>query len=361
LTIVKAVWLTLASRKLISPAEWSNIKPDDPFAPAVREGNTPNEIAGTRFQDDHDPAITTLKEEKMKHLILTTALLVLMALAAACSSGAPALGTAANPIVMTFVPSGDTNAIAKGGNQVADMLKAKTNLTYQVQVGTSYAASIEAMGANKAQIGWLNTFSYLLAHDKYGVNVALVVIRNKASTYNAQFIAGANTGINAMADLKGKKFCFVDPNSTSGYIIPQIMMKAGGIDPAKDLAASTNAGSHPNVVTAVYKGDCDAGATFVDARSAIAKDHPDVNDKVKVFLISDPIPNDTVSFTKDFPADIKDKTVQALLDIAAGKDGAAALQTIYSIGGFEKHDDTFYDQFRGLLKKAGVDVSTMVQ
>ena len=43
-----------------------------------------------------------------------------------------------------------------------------TGLTFKIEVGTSFAATIEAMGANKAQVGFLNTFSELLAEQKYG-------------------------------------------------------------------------------------------------------------------------------------------------------------------------------------------------
>ena len=82
--------------------------------------------------------------------------------------------------------------------------------------------------------------------------------------YKGQFIANVASGIKSFADLKGKTFCFVDPNSTSGYIIPRIILKANGIDPDKDFKAVQNAGSHDNVAIAVYKGDCDAGVTYVD-------------------------------------------------------------------------------------------------
>ncbi len=56
----------------------------------------------------------------------------------------------------------------------------------------------------------------------------------------------------------------MDANSTSGYVIPNILMKAAGIDPEVDLASYTFAGSHDNVAISVYKGDCDAGVTYID-------------------------------------------------------------------------------------------------
>ncbi len=275
--------------------------------------------------------------------------------------GTPKLGTADNPIIMSFVPSGDTQQIIASGDQIAKMISDKTGLTIKANVGTDFAAVREAMGANKAHIGWLNTFNYVLAHEKYGVDVALVTQRYGSTTYTGQIIVRADSGITSLADLKGKVMCWVDPNSTSGYIIPRITLKANGIDPDKDFSKTVEAGSHNNVVTQVYNGDCDAGATYADARGSVEKDLPDVKEKVVVLITTTDIPNDTVSFTKDFPADMRDKIVTALLELAGTDEGKAALKTLYSIEGLQKVDDTFYDPFRADLSKAGINIEELVK
>ena len=128
-----------------------------------------------------------------------------------------------------------------------------TGLSYKIEVGTTFAASIEAMGANKAQIGFLNTFSVLLAQHEVRHRPAWPSCASTTPTpstptrpwpdklqpfYKGQFIANKASGIKTFADLKGKTFCFVDPNSTSGYIIPRIVLKANGIDPDKDFKAT---------------------------------------------------------------------------------------------------------------------------
>lgn len=284
------------------------------------------------------------------------------------TASAGQLGSADTPIVMTFVPSGDVPTITKAGTAIADCLSKLTGLTYQIQVGTSYAASIEAMGAGKAQIGFLNTFSVLLAEQKYGVVPQLVALRTYKGKlenfYQGQFIANKNAGIKTLQDLKGKTFCFVDPNSTSGYIIPRIVMQANGINPDKDLKATQNAGSHDNVAIAVYKGDCDAGATFVDVRTdsaVIKQNYPDILDKVDVFYVTDNIPNDGMQTAKNLDPKLVDASVKALLFIANDPGGKAMLKSLYSYGGLAKIPPTFYDDFTALLKKAGVDPASLVK
>jgi len=291
-------------------------------------------------------------------------------------------GSPEKPLVITFVPSGDTGKITKAGTAIADCLAQMTGLTVEIEVGTSFGASIEAMGAQKAQVGFLNTFSVLLAEAKYQVIPAIAVVRKYATPdgypdpdaalkdtmqtfYKAEFLTKADSGINAMADLKGKSFCFVEPNSTSGYIIPNIIMKAAGINPETDLSAVINAGGHDKVAIAVYKGDCDAGVTFVDTRTDAAyklfETYKDIGTVLKVFALSDRIPNDGVQYIKELDPAVQTVITEGLLAMAADPGGKQTLKSLYNINGYEKIDATFYDEFAALLKTAGVDPVTLVK
>lgn len=270
-----------------------------------------------------------------------------------------ALGTEDNPIVMSFVPSGDTQEILVSGDQLAEMISERTGLTIVANVGTDFAAVREAMGAGQAHIGWLNTFNYVLANETYGVDVGLVTQRFGTTYYNGQINVNAESGIETLQDLVGKVMCWVDPNSTSGYIIPRIMLQAEGINPDEDFAETVEAGSHNNVIIQVYNGECDAGATFVDARSSVEEDFPDVTERVEVLATTTDIPNDSVSFIADFPADMREEIVNALLDISSTEEGQTALNNLYSIEGLQEADDSFYDPFRADLSRAGIDIEEL--
>lgn len=286
---------------------------------------------------------------------------VLVVALAACGSGEPELGTAENPIIMSFVPSGDTQDIIASGDTLAQMLTEATGLTVESNVGTDFSSVREAMCANQAQIGWLNTFNYVLANEQCGVDAALATSRFGATTYAGQIIVRADSGITTLEDLKGKVMCWVDPASTSGYIIPRIMLAANGIDPDTDFSQTIEAGSHNNVVTQVYNGDCDAGATFSDARTGIEEEFPDVLEKVAVLATTSDIPNDSVSFIQSFPAETRAEIVAALLEIAASPEGQEALNTLYNIEGLVDSNDSFYDVFRADLSRAGINIEELAQ
>jgi len=289
------------------------------------------------------------------HLYILFAILIVSAvLLTAC--GGKKLGTEENPIIWAVVPSGETERVVSGFDQVADMINQETGLVIKPFVATEYAGVIEAMCSDppKAHMASLATFSYILAHEKGCANAILVANRYGSPVYNGQIFVRADSGINSLADLKGKTFCRPDPLSTSGWIIPSITLKAAGVDPDKDLAQIVDAGSHDASVAGVYNGDCDAGASYVDARTRIEEDYPDVMDVIKVIQVSADIPNDGVQFVTGFDPELQTQIVDALLKIADTDAGKEALDTAYQWNALEKHDDSFYDAFRQVLDAAGV-------
>src|SRR5450432_4435980 len=202
------------------------------------------------------------------------------AIAPAATAAAAASGAT---VIWAFVPSQQSQTVLDNAQALADLVSTKSGYKIKILVPTDYTSAIEAMCSGEAQMGSLNTFSYIIASSRKCATVAAVSIRSGSTSYRSQFITKADSGIKAIADLKGKTFCRPDPLSTSGWIIPSITLKANGIDPTTDLKQVLDAGGHDAVVKQVYSGACDAGATFDDARTLVIKDLPDVNDKVVVF------------------------------------------------------------------------------
>jgi phosphonate transport system substrate-binding protein len=270
------------------------------------------------------------------------------------------LGTDENPIIWAFVPSGETERVSAGAEAVADLIFAETGLVIETYVATEYAGVIETMCSDppKAHMASLATFAYILAADKGCAEAELISVRYGSPTYNGQIFVRADSGLETLADLKGKTFCRGDVYSTSGWIIPSIELKAAGVDPDTEIT-TLDTGSHDASVAGVYNGDCDAGASYVDARSRIEGDYPDVMEVIKVIFVTSDIPNDGVQYTTSFPRELRDQINAAILKIAETEEGVEALETAYQWTALEAHDDTFYDPFRQLLDAAGISAEDL--
>jgi phosphonate transport system substrate-binding protein len=284
------------------------------------------------------------------------------------------------PIVMALAPSATSQELQAGGDAIAKKLTELTGLAIKVIVPASYAATVEAMGSGQAQVAFLPILAYMKAKSQGYADVGLVVLRSGSDHYGFQIVANTkrlnadkkpmftsfydatakkNTAdaATALKQFNNLRPCLVEPLSASGYVIPLGVLGKAGVK----VKAPVLTQGHPQVINAVYqspKGElCDFGASYIDARTAVAKNFPDVNDVVEVIYVSDPIlPNDNVSFAAKLPADMRQKLTDAFAKLASDDAGKALLKSGgYDIGGLKVVDDTFYDDFRAYLEAAGYD------
>jgi len=280
-----------------------------------------------------------------------SAILILVAIfaLALASCGGQASDTKVDKLVVGFVPSQEAENLQAKSKPLADLLTNKLGVPVEVFVGTDYNGVIEAMGAKKVDIGFLNPVGYVVAKDKGYADVILLAERNGGKTYRSQFVVLKDSPIQKLEDLKGKKIAWVDPNSTSGYIYPAAMLKEKGIDPEKDVQG-TYAGGHDKAIMALLRGDVDAAVSFDDARSIVAKSDPSVMEKTRILTYSSDIPNDTISVRSSLSQEWKDKIKQAFLDVAKDEQGKKVIKEIYSHDGYAEGKDSDFDVVRSTMK-----------
>lgn len=301
------------------------------------------------------------------------------------------VGSKQRPFMMYFVPSVDAQKVSEPAEEMTRFVsKFVSNVLYGKEDGffvksavpSSYIAVVEAFGTKKADFAAFNTFSYILAKDikKYDVEAALTVVREGGEkTYKAQIITRADSGINSIDDLKGKKFAFSDPSSTSGYFLPAKLFKDKGIE----LGDTVFAQKHDNVVTMVYQKQVDAGATFYsppieveengvkirklrDARVRVRPQFPDVEEKVKIIGFSDAIPNEPWVLRGKLVEDIEknNKMKQAVLDgiqaYVKTPEGNKAMKDLYDLSELVRVTDQDYDGIRKIVLESKVDVQKLV-
>jgi phosphonate transport system substrate-binding protein len=195
---------------------------------------------------------------------------LLLVVLAGCSD-AP-VGSAERPLTMYFVPSVDAEGLALRSSDLKEAVELyvsqrlygkDTGFYVEAAIPASYIAVVEAFGTKRADFAAFNTFAYVLARDIKGYNVEpmFTIARGEngdEATYSGQIIVRADSGIESVEDLAGRTFAYVDPASTSGFVLPRAYLQEHGVE----LGEVVFAQKHDNVVTMVYQGQVDAGATY---------------------------------------------------------------------------------------------------
>lgn len=315
----------------------------------------------------------------------------------------PAIGSPDHPIKVLFVPSVEANKIIAGGEIMAAALNKATGLTFEVSVPTSFAATVEEMCASpKDSIGFIPALGYVFASQLCGVDVQFKAVRRGFSVYWAQVVVARDSDIKDIKDLDGKKWGYVDAASTSGYMVPLVMLNDAGIKPSE----AVETGGHPQAIKAVYNGEVDFATTFFspatkpegeepwkegdavdipddkvdsckltedkksiscdgwivnDARGNIREEAPDVVQKVRILTISPSIPNDTLSFGPEFPADLREKISTALLEFAKTDDwnNSIGSKDAYGWTSITVAEDAEYDFVRKMVEAVGLKLEDL--
>ncbi len=282
-----------------------------------------------------------------------------------CTVKRAPLGTKDNPVKVFLIPSVDAQMLKDKAKVLKVALEEATGYSIKLSVPSSYIAVVEAFGTKKADVAVMNTFGYLLAHRKYGVEAKLMVTRFGRDSYKSQIIVHADSDIQKIEDLEGKKFAYVDPASASGHLLAKNLFKKKGITLGQTMFSQ----KHDSVVTMVYQKQVDAGATFYsplregkiqDARRLVRTQFPDVEEKVRILTLTEPIPNDPIIFRKEMDSEMKEKLVQAFVSFMATPKGKKTFEQLYLVDGVLKVDDTAYDSVRKLLDGLGMNFEKMV-
>jgi phosphonate transport system substrate-binding protein len=321
------------------------------------------------------------------------------------AAAATDIGTKAHPIKVFFVPSVDANVIVTGGEIMAQALNEATGLHFTVSVPTSYAATIEEMCASPTDsMGFIPGLGYVLANQLCGVDVAFKANRFGWDVYWAQILVPRERDIDSLEDLNGLKWAYPDAGSTSGYLAILPLFQENGVTPGETLEA----GGHTGAVRAVYNGEADFGTTFfspplkpegepawqigdspdipddlieecapnedgsrlmcdgwrvLDARASLRQEAPDVVQKVRILTISPAIPNDTLSFAPEFPAELRSQIEDALIAFSTTEAWGQSIgsQDFYGWTGLSPATDAEYDVVRQMIEISGLTLEGLGQ
>ena len=189
-------------------------------------------------------------------------------------------------LVLGMVPFHESDRLVRSLEPLAEMLTEQLGRPVSATVATAPEALIEGLRSRKVDIGIFGPFALVLAEHRAQGVVILNSIRNGRESYRAQFIVRSDSGIESLADLKGKVWAVPGLTSTSGYLFPRLALADAGIDGLTDVTV-VNMVTHDATVMAVYYGDADFGTTFENAQDVLIGELPDVNEKVKVLHLTD--------------------------------------------------------------------------
>jgi phosphonate transport system substrate-binding protein len=266
--------------------------------------------------------------------VRTAAVFALVALVAASLGTAVGYAVLPRPteekVVVAIQPTGTPEAVREASIELEKFLEQRLGVDVEIYVPTTYAAVVESLRFDHADVGFMSAWPSFLASKLAGGEIALAELRevvigqeNRNETFYFSYWVVMNESPYTQLDqLRGKRVCFPSLLSTSGYVAPLAKLVELGFvlrpesgkeaDPKQFFSEVSFAGGYTQCWEALRSGHADV---MVIAGDVPEKLYREVLAKTKILEQQGPIPSHSVVFSKDLKEPLRSRLIQALLDL----------------------------------------------
>ena len=289
-----------------------------------------------------------------------------LAAAALMAGSAMSVCADGDTLNVQFVPTNNDGSMEAKTGPFADYLSEKLGMDVEVTLATDYSTIVEAMASGKVDLGIMPPAAYVQARNldaaeallssqlvAYDEDTEQPLEDTYTSTFKGEVLVKADSDMESLEDLKGKKIATLSPNSASGYIYPVAEMKDLGIDPLTDCTLTT-VNDIPSEMTAVLNGQQDACFVFQGARYVFSSKFTDYDlykDLKVLYLTDGDIPNDAIAVQPSMDEDLKAQIKDVFLNMANDEEGKEAM-SLWGHTGYGEADESAYDTIEAYTDKA---------
>jgi phosphonate transport system substrate-binding protein len=210
-----------------------------------------------------------------------------------------------------------------------DYLEARLGVPVELFPASDYAGVLQGLLAGQLEFAGLGSSGYagIVLQDETAVEPLYTTMQVDGSLgYYSVMYVRADSDIETLQDMKGRSLAFADPNSTSGYLVPNYELVNEENINVDDFFSQTGfGGGHEQAVVAVLNGQYDGGVTWTSGvgdinegysrgnlRSMVDKGMLDMDD-IRIIWQSNLITNGPRVIRSDLPQELKDLVMGAMM------------------------------------------------
>lgn len=241
--------------------------------------------------------------------------------------------------------------------RLGDYLSKRLGISVTFTSLSRYGNIVDRFVSERMDGAFFGSFTYALARQRLGIEpLARPVNMDGTSTYHGYIFVRKDSGIRTAADMRGKRFAFVDYATTAGYVFPIAYFRENGIQDVKRfLAESIFTGSHDAAVFTVLNREADAGAAKNTIYDALAAENPRIERELMIIATSQVVPQNCLAVRGDLDPELKKAIKTVLLEMDRDPEGARVLAQ-FGARGFVETLDREYEYVYAVSRQAGIDL-----
>lgn len=272
--------------------------------------------------------------------------------AAAASAALPVMAATDRGLKLAFIPQENPEKLLGDINVITGWLSEQMGVPVTGFVTFDHAAAVEALRNGDADISFMGALPFVLAEDQIGAVPLLSEVYRGQPSYSGRVFVRRDSGIETLADLRGRDIAFSDPVSESGYIYPlDLFVRAGLFSGTGDADSFFGqkffAGGYQQAMQAMANGLVDAAGASQYADLYLT---PDQQAEVKVLAESEQIPSHAIIARPDLDAGLQAKFIETMLRLNESEN-RHLLAYLYGPDGYLPADPSVYEGVRETARR----------
>ena len=207
---------------------------------------------------------------------------------------------------------------------VAEHMRVKASMVLR----PSYSDVRGLLEENKVDLAFVCTGTYIMCSREGTVELLAVPEFKNDLKYQCFFIVRADSAINKIEDLRGKRFAFTDPESNTGCIVPTWVIGQYGVEPESYFGNIVYTGSHDRSIHAVADGIIDGAGVDSLVFYSLVKTHPDIKTSLRIIWKSEVFGAPPIVIPKGLAESIKEKLRDIFLSMSEDTQGQKILDSL---------------------------------
>ncbi len=209
----------------------------------------------------------------------------------------------------------------------------------------SYREIMSLLQAGGLDFAWICGYPFVQQRDPETLELLAVPVFEGAPLYRSYIIVHRDSPISSLGDLTGRVFALSDPDSNSGYLVPQAMLAERGHTPPSFFRLSFFTYSHAETIEAVAEGLAEGGAVDSYVWEYLDANRPDLTSRTRVIARSETFGFPPVVARLGIARDLHDDMSRALIGMTDDVEGRELLAD-FALDRFGEFPASLFDSIR---------------
>lgn len=239
-----------------------------------------------------------------------------------------------------------------------DAILEESGLVIEVTLVDRYAEALAALcdsTPTNVTVAWLDGLSYQAAVAQSCGTPVMQIERDRETGDSGQIVTASSLDVGGVSGLNGRSFCRLGYDDYYTWLVPSLILQAGGVDPVEGLGEITDYDDLDSLMEAVADGDCEAAGI-----SEIAFDDlGDVSEELEVVASTPAFPYGVLMYPLNLTLGERLRLNEALLTLAGDSDGADVLRAVLNQDELTAADADDLEDLSGFLADTGLDFAQL--